>query len=309
MAGLPKGITGIQGGARWSDLEGTPGAYDFSLIDAQLEACRRHGKRFFCTLAEKTFNRPDSPAPGYIASDYDGVAEMSSASGKTARIWEARVLERFCLLIDELGAKYDGDPYFVGIEFMETAFNCDPKEELRRGFAAEDYDQAYKTLLGRARKAFPTSVIIQEINYLPSGERGLAELAAFCAENGIGLGGPDLYPDKERDRNQRRIPAYDFFPLYAGEIPLASDVQYPEYAGSLWIGGKKRRIGEFTPQGILDMALGTLKLNYVFWCAVERQSGLRFGFSADVLPMLEATRWAIHKDPPASIRAAARETS
>lgn len=302
VGSLPAGMVGIQGGAYWSNLEMSKGEYDFRLIDIQLAVCRRMGKRLFCTIGEKVFNLPMSPAPAYIAEELDGIVAFTPSVGSTARIWDPRVLERFCLLVDALGARYDADPYFEGIEFMETSFSCDSIAEAGRGYTSIDYVNAYKVLLARARAAFPTSVIIQETNFLPvtgaADEIDMEEFITYCAGIGIGIGGPDLYSDSERNPAQTRIPAYEYFPRFAGRIPLASDVQYPEYAGTMWYHGEKRWFGNFTPQGLLDMAINTLKLNYVFWCAVERKSELRFGFTGDVIPALERNGWAIHSGWP-----------
>lgn len=302
VSSLPRGIAGIQGGAYWKDIETSKGVYDFRLIDIQLEICKRHQKRLFCTISEKQFNKPWSPAPEYISTEYDGVAAMSPSSGQAARIWDQRVLDRFCLLIDELGARYEKEEYLEGIEFMETSLSCDPSVETARGFSVNDYIGAYRTLLARAKKAFPDSVVIQEVNYLPSsgaaGETSMAEFISYCDEIGVGIGGPDLYSDSQRNPRKKRVASYRFFPEYAGRIPLASDVQYPEYACSMWYHGERTWFGDFTPQGLLDMGINTLKLNYIFWCAVEKDANTRFGFTSDVLPALEKNGWPIHSGWP-----------
>lgn len=304
VASLPPGIIGVQGGAYWRDLEKEKGVYDFRLIDIQLEICARYGKKLFCSISEKQFNMPWSPAPRYISTEYDGVVPMTPSTGQSARIWDTRVLERFCLLIDALGERYDSHPSFEGIEFMETSFSCDPKVEAQRGYRTNDYITAYITLLTRARKAFRNSVIIQELNDLPStgavDEITMADFVAACADIGVGIGGPDLYPDTQRNPKRRRIASYDFYTDYAGKIPLACDVQYPECAGKMWYQGNVTWFGNFTPQGLLDMGINTLRLNYIFWCAVEKTPQTRFGFTRDVLPVLAKNRWPIHTAWPES---------
>lgn len=302
LANLPPKVVGVQGGAYWCDLEPSKGVYDFRLIDLQLEICKKYDKRLFCTISEKQFNMPWSPAPEYIETEYDGVESMTPSFGQFARLWDPRVLERFCLLVDALGNRYDGDPFFEGIEFIETSFSGDPAIEAARGFTVNDYIGAYKTLLSRAKAAFPESVVIQEVNHLPSSgaenEITMAEFISFCAEIGVGIGGPDLFSDSQRNPQQNRIPAYDFFPVYAGVIPLASDVQFPEYACRMWYQGEETWFGNFTPQGLLDMGINTLKLNYIFWGAVEKSANTQFGFTSDVIPMLERNNWPIHTGWP-----------
>lgn len=298
VASLPPEMKGIQGGAYWTNLETDKGVYDFRLIDIQLEICERYNKQLFCTVSEKQFNMPWSPAPEYISSEYDGVVPMTPSNGQAARIWDPGVLERFCLLIDALGERYDDEAFFEGIEFIETSFSCDPAAEEARGYGVNDYIGAYQTLLYRAKRAFPDSVVIQELNHLPSrgsdNEITMAEFAAFCDSIGVGIGGPDLFSDSQRNPAHNRIPSYEYFPSFSGKIPLASDVQYPEYAGTMWYHGKQTWFGNFTPQGMLDMGINTLKLNYIFWCAVEKDTNTRFGFTSDVIPALQKNNWPIH---------------
>jgi hypothetical protein len=76
-------------------------------------------------------------------------------------------------------------------------------------------------------------------------------------------------------------------------MPLACDVQEPEYLGHV---GKKV-IGKLTPEGIYDMGVNALKLNYIFWGVVEG-SGKNFTFARDVLPYLNRVRGKINTRLP-----------
>jgi len=51
---------------------------------------------------------------------------------------------------------------------------------------------------------------------------------------------------------------------FIGRIPLASDVQYPQFAGSMWYHGERHR----------------------------------FGFTSDVISLLERRNWPIHSAYP-----------
>lgn len=307
VASLPAGVVGLQGGAFWRNLEPQAGIYDFTVIERQLALCQKHGKRFFCTLCERHFNAHQKPVPDYLYHDPKyggGVARFhdkkSGVSGSVARFWDPAVLERYTRLIAALGQRFDGEPYFEGVEFIETAMVADP--------AAPDLtpDALLSALRARilaAKKAFPHCVVIQETNWLIGGlgdaagqKRALAEFIHFCCEMGVGIGCPDLQPDAQRDPARPRTWSYDYFPQYAGKMPLACDVQKPQYQGCVG----RLNLGNFTPEGIYQMGLDTLKLNYFFWSRQD-EPGLRFTLSGDVLPMLQRKRFKVHPELPENL--------
>ena len=110
----------------------------------------------------------------------------------------------------------------------------------------------------------------------------------------IGIGGPDLVPDQGRNQARQRIPTYEFYPLYAGKMPLASNVEAPEYMTTLKSG---MSFGDFTPESICNMGVSTLKLNYIFWYPCEWKSA-KFTFSKDIIPYLKKMQWKINTDYP-----------
>ncbi len=297
VASLPDEITGVQGGAYWRMLEPEKDKYDFSLIEKQLRICARHKKYFFCTVSEKQFSGGLLPVPNYLLNDPEyrgGTAAFKDGRGSQARIWDPAVLARFNKLVAALGGRFDKEPYFEGIEFVETALNIDFSGQK---FSPADYLGALKERLTAAKRAFPSSVVLQEVNWLPgAGRREMADFFRFCRETGAGAGGPDLIPDAERVQERPRIPAYEFFPEYAGKMPLASDVQSPQYQGRF---GNKL-IGALTPEGIYEMGVTTLKLNYIFWGVCD-WNNTNFKFSKDVLPLLRRRKGGINTKRPANL--------
>lgn len=286
VASLPDEIIGLQGGAYWAQLEPEKDRFDLSLIELQLRICARHHKRFFCTVSEKRWGDWISPAPEYLRTDpayHGGVIRFRNSRGSQARLWEPAILERFNKLIAALGRRFDKEPYFEGIEFVETAADVDPAEA---NTTPTDYINALKCRLRAAKQAFPTTVVLQEINWLPGNDREqMADFFRFCRAAGVGIGGPDLIPDRQRAPQRPRIPAYEFFPQYAGQLPLASDVQEPQYLGH--VGNKI--LGTLTPEGIYEMGVNTLKLDYFFWAVCDGKNQ-NFTFSHDVLPYLKRVR-------------------
>ena len=297
VASLPDEIIGVQGGAYWSMLEPKEDIYDFSLIEEQLRICTKYKKYFFCTISEKQFDGKTNPVPDYVTNEpkyHGGLIPFKDGHGSQARIWDSLVLERFNKLIAAMGKQFDNKLYFEGIEFVETALNIDFGVE----FSPAEYVNALKQRLTAAKKAFPTSVVIQETNWLPGASKGqLADFFQFCNKIGVGIGGPDLIPDAERVPERPRIPAYEFFPQYAGKMPLASDVQSPQYLGCF---GKKI-IGTLTPEGIYNMGVNTLKLNYIFWGVCDWKN-TNFTFSQDVIPYIKHMKGKINTDRPANLK-------
>lgn len=307
IALLPAEIVGLQGGAFWRNLEPQEGVYDFSVIEKQLKLCQKHGKRFFCTICERHFNAQEKPVPDYLYNDPKfggGVAKFhegkSKTSGSIARFWDPVVLDRYTRLIAELGKRFDREPYFEGIEFIETAMIGGPAVP---DLTLDTLMPALRARLIAARKAFPHCVVIQETNWLINGvgdwasqKKAMADLFQFCYENGMGVGGPDLIPDSQRDPARPRILSYEYFPKYAGKMPLGCDVQKPQYMGR--VGALK--LGNFTPEGIRQMGLDTLKLNYFFW-STQDESGLRFTLSGDVLPMLKREGAKVNAELPENL--------
>ena len=298
IASLPKEITGIKGGAYWYMLESSKGSYDFGVIQKQLEVCKRYGKRFFCSIYEKRFNSLRNPGPGYLIADpvFDGGVipfAKHAGMGSTAKLWHPEVLKRFNALIVALGERFDNQPYFEGIEFSETAY----PGEFDQAPPPKQYIDAYYSRLQTAKKAFPHCVVLQQVNFIPGDMRDFFD---YCYLIGVGIGGPDLVPDQGRNPARRRIPAYAFFPVYAGKMPLASNVESPEYMTTLKSGAS---FGNFTPQSIYTMGVDTLKLNYIFWFPCEWKSA-NFTFFRDVIPYLEKIQWKINTDYPSNLKPA-----
>ena len=277
------------------------------MIEKQLALCQKHGKRFFCTICERHFHAHERPVPDYLYNDpkyRGGAAEFyekkSKTSGSVARFWHPAVLDRYTRLIAELGKRFDREPYFEGVEFIETALIGGPASP---DLTLETLMPALRSRLIAAKKAFPHCVVIQETNWLISGvgdwasqKKAMADLFQFCCENGMGVGGPDLIPDSQRDAARPRILSYEYFPMYAGKMPLASDVQKPQYQGR--VGALK--LGDLTPEEIYRMGLDTLRLNYFFW-STQDEPGLRFTLSGDVLPMLGREGFKVHAERPANL--------
>lgn len=303
IASLPPTIVGVKGGAYWRNLETSEGVYDFTVIEKQLAMCARHHKYFLCAISERHFNPVEKPVPDYLYEPkYRGVATFPipqcGVRGSIARIWDPTVLDRFNRLVAELGKRFSREPFFEGIVFVETALNRGPS---MTDLTLDSYVNALKSRLIHAKKAFPYSVVLQETNWLinglPSNKQSMADLVRFCHDIGAGISGPDLIPDRQRDPARPRCLAYEFYPQFAGRMPLGCNIEDPEYMGKVG----SMHLGQLTPEGIYQMGMDTLKLNYFFW-SLRDKPGDNFTFSGDVLPLLKKMEGKVHTTRPENLR-------
>jgi len=277
----------------WRDLEPQKDHYDFSKIEADLAYLQRLDKRLVIQLMDRQFGSAKRPLPDYFYDDpaYHGGAEpFKNKRGSVARQWDLAVLDREIALISALGRRFDAEPFFEGFVFEESAIGIDQKQAA--GFTPRKYLDALKHVISAAKEAFPHTVVIEYANWLGSPPGALAELAEHCYQVGAGWGGPDVVPDGAPGRAPRaRVPAYDFYPRYAGKMPLGTAVQTPSF------GGKE---GKFTLDELYEMGVDKLKLNYMFWIRVEGPK-YSHSFTRDILPFINQKHGAINIQRPQNL--------
>ena len=161
-------------------------------------------------------------------------------------------------------------------------------------FSGAAYDAQMRRLIVASRRAFPSTPVIVFGNwYSHRGPDGLAGLARFAQEKGVGWGGPDLCPGK-------RIWGYDsvFAPLWrkniiiranAGRMPLGLSAQWDSYKGA------------WTVPQLLDFAIRDLKLNFVFWGYFNRSKDGGLSFATDVIPTVTAYGEGLSTQRPANL--------
>ena len=194
------GQTRFVGGQRiytWRQLEPEEGKYDFSAIDADLAYLHKQNQRLILEVWDTTFQNDENPAPDYLLAGaaYKGGIVHSQQFPHGARIkrWIPAVMDRYLLLVQALGKRFDGDPDFAGFIHTETAIEGKGPEF--DDFSPAVYDEQMRRLVVDSRQAFPTTPVILDGNWYPyKGPEGLAELARLAVTNGVGWGGPDLCP-------------------------------------------------------------------------------------------------------------------
>jgi len=190
-----KHITGIRGQLFWREIEPTKGQYDFSVIEKNLRMAQARGKRLIMLIGYKAWNKNAKAilcAPKDLV-DSGGVRQGLKGSNTrkcVARIWRDDVKNRLISLIRALGARFDKEPYFEGIEFEETANNggredvFPPAKENNAkylsGYSDKKYFDSLVEIAAEARKAFPHTNVFQMANYISSPVSGESSRQAMA---------------------------------------------------------------------------------------------------------------------------------
>lgn len=273
----------------WKQLEPRRGQYDFSIIKADYDYLKSHGKKLFIQLQDATFNPENTGVPDYILSEeYDGGAiyqrnEKGDPEGWVAKRWNADVRTRFALLLVELGREFDGR--IEGVNLQETAIgvgrNYDPS------YTPERYVKAIKANMLSMKKAFQKSTTMQYANFmvgewLPWENHGyLSSIYTYGEKIGVGLGAPDLMVQRKAQLNHALAMMHE----REYSVPLGIAVQDGNYIGMT---GADPNYSD--PEGnpadghknlvplLHAFAKDFLKVSYMFWVNQEPY------FSEDVLP-------------------------
>ncbi|QTD57659.1 beta-galactosidase [Parasphingorhabdus cellanae] len=262
-------ISGVQVIHSWKSLEPEKERYDFSRIDRDLALLAPLGKKLFLQIQDRFFFPTHRNIPDYVLTDpiYAGglVQQDDNAgegkekgSGWVTIQWNPEVRARYQKLLKALGDKYDGKVF--GINLPETAIEVQKNPD-NRGFTCDAYFDAEIENLGAAKQAFPTSHVVQYVNFWPcewnNDRKYMERTFDFAKANGIGLGGPDIIPYR---RGQMKN-SYPFFNKYQDELPLiAMAVQGPTLTYTNPRTGKK-----FTRAEFQDYAADYLGVDIIFW--------------------------------------------
>jgi len=262
-------VSGVQIVYNWRSLEPRKDEYDFSAIERDLAIADGAGKALFVQLQDRFFLPQARHIPDYLLqepeyggglarqNDYAGEGQPAG-SGWVSRQWDPAVRGRFQKLIAALAQRFDGRIY--GLNLPESAADFDEKRP-PKGFTCDGYFDGTIENLEFARKAFAKSAVVQYVNFWPcewNNDRNyMSRSFAFAAENGVGLGGPDIVPYRKGQMKN----AYPFFNRYRGKLPVvAMAVQEPTLTYTNPQTGKR-----FTKAEIIAFAEDYLGVNIIFW--------------------------------------------
>jgi len=264
-----KDIGGVQIVYNWRSLEKEKDVYDFSRIEKDLEYLTKLNRKLFIQLQDRFFEPKARYVPDYILNDkeytgglvaqYDNPGENKPiGNGWVTQQWNPAIQQRFQKLIGELAKKFDGK--IQGINLPETSIDIDMKRD-KTGFSCDKYFQAELDNLKFTRDAFKQSYVLQYVNFFPceweNDHKYMSRLFEFADKNNIGLGGPDIVPNKKGQMKN----SYPFFNQYKGKLPLvAMAVQEPTLT---YKNPKTQK--PFTKEEFVEYAENYLGVNIIFW--------------------------------------------
>ncbi|WP_089757322.1 hypothetical protein [Chryseobacterium soldanellicola] len=266
---MRKDIGGVQIVYNWKSLEKAKDVYDFSGIEKDLEYLTKLDRKLFIQLQDRFFEPEARHVPDYILNDkeytgglvpqFDNPGENKPVgNGWATQQWNPAVQQRFQKLIGELAKKFDGK--IQGINLPETAIDINIKKD-KTGFSCDKYFQAELDNLKFAREAFKQSYVLQYVNFFPceweNDHKYMSRLFDFADKNKIGLGGPDIVPNKKGQMKN----SYPFFNQYKGKLSLvAMAVQEPTLT---YKNPKTKK--PFTKKEFVAYAENYLGVNIIFW--------------------------------------------
>jgi len=261
-------IEGVQIVYSWKSLEPEPGRYDFSGIERDLAYLQQRNRKLFVQVQDRFFLPTARHIPSYLQTDpaYGGGLVRQSddsevnpgGSGWVAQQWNPALRQRFQALLTALAKQFDGR--IMGINLPETAIDIDRKRDKTR-FSCDGYFNATLENMRFARRQFHQSAVVQYVNFWPcewdNDHQYMSRTFAAAAQEGIGLGGPDIVPWKKAQMKN----AYPFFHQYKGQLPLvAMAVQEPTLR---YINPKTGK--PFTRDQFVRFAKDYLGVDVMFW--------------------------------------------
>lgn len=264
---------GVQVTYSWKQLEPEKDKYDFELINEDLKLLQKHSKKLFIQISDVSFYMKYNNTPNYVLTDtiYHRGANKQyefknnneddyEEQGWVTRRWDTAVQKRLHKLYSALGKQFDG--IVEGISTAETSVTFGSGQLHPPGFTFSRYKDAFIENLAALKKAFPKSTVIAYANFMPGGYRPTEDITLlraiyeFSWANGIGLGGPDLFPYKRGQMNN----SYNLIKDSYTKVPTSLAVEDGNYD---YINPKTSK--QITTEEIYDFAKNYLKLTYIFW--------------------------------------------
>ena len=221
---------------------------------------------------------------GIGLSYYDDVERYAHKGHKiwkcVAQIYKKPVADRVVALIHALGKRFNGEPYIEGIVLPETA---GVGGDGRNSSIVNNYFAAIKRINTESKKAFPNSLVLVQTNSVPGGTPAMKKIMDHVLQSGIGVGGPDLLPNRVTSSSQ-------FYSTYAGKMPLSISNE------------RATRVSGDSPEKAFKYAVvdkNGLRVNYLFWAT---HNSSPWDFNKNIVPILKKNNWKINEGCPSNIK-------
>lgn len=262
-------IGGAQIIYNWRSLEPEKNKYNFSQIEKDLANLKAANKKLFIQIQDRFFEQDARYVPDYLMDEtqYDGGISPqfdNPGEGKpigygwVAQQWNPAVRQRYQALLATIAERFDGQVY--GVNLPETSIDLN-QEKLPKGFSCDNYFAGEMENLTFARKVFKTSHVVQYVNFWPcewnNDHNYMGRLFEFASANNIGLGGPDIVPNRRAQMKN----SYPFFNKYKNKLSLtAMAVQEPTLTYTNPNTGKP-----FSKDEFVQFAENYLGADIIFW--------------------------------------------
>lgn len=266
LLALP-GVQGVQFRYQWKVLEPSQDVYNVQPILDDLAICEAAGKQLIAMVEDKSF---DGTKPG--AAYLDAYQSPNSGGGYSIHRWDAFPLARIKKLVTQLAAVVDGEAYFQGVAFQETALGLTGTVLTNNGYTDLAYRDALIDQLLQADADLPHCRVFWYQNFFPTAgtDFRLDEVADAVKGRGVILGGPDILPDSTTIESR----CYPRYRNMFGQIKLFCSNQNDSYRhphstssppdtkvpGETWANGDY-----WTMLQLHKWGRDNLKLNYMMW--------------------------------------------
>ncbi|MBI2208021.1 fibronectin type III domain-containing protein [Candidatus Woesearchaeota archaeon] len=169
-------VRGVLVRALWSDIEPTPGVFDFSKIDQQVTAVKNAGKSYSLAVGA---GGPGSPAwlMDTLKAPYITYLFRGTTSYRLPLFWDATVQDRLNQLAQALGNKYGSDASLKLVYVSQMTANgieghlsyVDMTTLKNAGYTDDKWVEAGKQTAKNFANAFPTKAIAFEVHEINGG--------------------------------------------------------------------------------------------------------------------------------------------
>lgn len=242
----------------WSAIEPRKDVYDFSVIDTDLNYLKAMGKRLIIEVWTSQYGG-SGPSTEYFPQwmiNEGGAANDINGACCSVQLQQAYWMDRYIKLIQKLGERYNAEPFVEQLQTNETS--------------TTEASQ-YKRLIRPMALAWPNTPTILYMNFVGSTELA-RELVALAAQNGVGIGGPDILPPKPLspygEDHGSLVSRGAGIAVVAG---FSGDYGTTDYRDVIPLSYQYQGLNRITPASLIDYALNTMRMTHITWTKADSE--------------------------------------